>query len=150
MAGPLTAVGALLLAIPPLPSCPVDDPLPRQGECRATFVDPFFLFFERDSAQLTRAGAATLDNAVAAFRMSPGARVLISGHTGDFARREEAFRLSWRRAEAARRYLLGRHIPAANLFVRAFGAGRPLVSTRNGTIEPRNDRVELILVPAGE
>jgi len=76
----------------------------------------------------------------------PGFTVRLEGHTDNRAPLEYNLKLSRRRAESVKRYLVSKGIPAAAVTTAGFGYGRPAAS--NSTREGRrvNRRVEFILV----
>jgi OOP family OmpA-OmpF porin len=97
--------------------------------------------FATDSAELTAAGRAVLDQVVAIMKRNPG-RIEISGHTDATGAPEHNLELSRQRAESAARYLVSRGIDAGRFETLGHGANRPIDS--NATAEGRqaNRRTE--------
>ena len=109
--------------------------------------EPFRIFFDWAKPELTRDARATLDEAVAAYRQSPGSRIAIAGHADRSGPARYNDGASRRRAEAVKDWLLERGIPAGAITVSAHGESRPIVPTEDGVREAQNRRVEIRLVP---
>lgn len=103
--------------------------------------------FPSGSATLTAAAEATLaplGRALASPDLAPF-RFRIEGHTDTVGDAAQNLRLSERRAEAVRLYLISKHgISAARLQAVGLGEDRPAVATGDGVDEPRNRRVQVV------
>ena len=99
--------------------------------------------FQTGSAELTPDSLAILDRVAEALKRVPEIRLEVAGHTDNQGSAELNRRLSQRRAETVRDYLVSRGIPAERLTARGYGPDRPVAS--NDTAEGRaaNRRVEL-------
>lgn len=101
--------------------------------------------FELNSAQLQPQAVAQLEQLDAALKSAAlaGSRFEIAGHTDSSGDADYNRRLSVRRAETVRQYLIGRGVSAQRLVATGFGKDRPLVpedpaSAANRRVEIRN------------
>ena len=103
--------------------------------------------FPTGSATLTsqaEAALAPLGRALSSPDLAPF-RFRIEGHTDTVGDGETNQRLSERRAEAVRNYLIQKHgVSAARLEAVGLGESRPVVPTGDNVDEPRNRRVQVI------
>ncbi len=83
--------------------------------------------FEVISAIITPEGEAELQKAVAFFKENPDAKAVIEGHTDTDGPAEPNQRLSERRAEAVRTFLISQGIDGARLTAEGFGETRPII-----------------------
>lgn len=100
--------------------------------------------FKTDSAQLTPAGEVVLMDAVNILSLNPEVKVEIRAHTDSRASQAYNQRLSERRAESTKAFLVSQGISAEVLVPTGFGESDPIAS--NDTVEGRaaNRRVEII------
>lgn len=145
----LTVAAALMAQVPPAAqTCPNGTILPLRESCPGpVFIDPFIVFFDFDSADITPATAATLDNVVAAWRQIPGFSVRLDSHADRSGAARDNLVLSQRRANRVRTYLVRHGIPGGWIKTEALGESRPLVDTEDGVREPQNRRVEISFSP---
>jgi outer membrane protein OmpA-like peptidoglycan-associated protein len=129
-------------------ACPGGTTVPTGQVCPT--ADAFLLFFDWDSSEINPATAATLDNGVGLFPRFEGYRIAMSSHTDRSGTEAYNMRLSRRRAERVRDYLVARGIPAASIRFQAYGESLPIVETEDGVREPQNRHIQLLLVPPGE
>lgn len=101
------------------------------------------VFFEYNSAVLTSASVALLDNAALFLRQQPDMQVEIAGHTD--SRGSDAYNqtLSQRRAESVVAALVARQVSAARLTARGYGESQPMSDNVTDEGRARNRRVEL-------
>jgi outer membrane protein OmpA-like peptidoglycan-associated protein len=104
---------------------------------------PLMLFFDWGKPDIRSDDLAVLDQAAAAWRASPGKRLVLSGHTDRSGSAAHNIRASRKRAEMVRAELAGRGIPAKAMIIEALGEQRPLVPTEDGVREVQNRRVEI-------
>lgn len=112
----------------------------RRRQCRDRFADlqqPEVqeitilsdVLFAFDSAELTAAGSDELDTvAEVVFDRVQVAQVVVVGHTDRIGAEAYNQKLSLRRAEAVRRYLVAKGVPPHLLTVEGRGASEPLVA----------------------
>ncbi len=91
--------------------------------------------------------AKTKLDAVAAviLRDSPGARVLVEGHTDSLGTHAQNVALSQRRAEAVASHLASRGIPRASIRTDGLGEARPIAGNTTAAGRANNRRVEIIV-----
>jgi outer membrane protein OmpA-like peptidoglycan-associated protein len=99
--------------------------------------------FGLNSADLTAGARSELDRVADSLAGWPDLRVEIGGHTDSTGSDEYNERLSERRAESVRDYLVSRGVEADRLATRGYGESEPIAD--NGTSDGRamNRRVEL-------
>lgn len=98
--------------------------------------------FETASAEITPAGRAVLDQAVAFLQKTP-LRLSIEGHTDSDGEEANNLTLSRRRAIAVRNYLVAQGIPKRLLVTKAFGEANPVATNDTDAGKARNRRIEL-------
>lgn len=98
--------------------------------------------FDLGKATLTRSSAPVLDLAISALREYPSVRIEISGHTDNRGPREINMRLSQRRADAVRAYLVERGIDEGRIVTRGAGPDEPIDSNATGEGRANNRRIE--------
>jgi OmpA-OmpF porin, OOP family len=126
---------------PPVPAAAPPPPMPPPAR-----VPPVFLvFFDFDKANLTPAGAKIVQQAAAAYSSSGAARINVTGYTDLVGSEAYNLRLSQRRAETVRRYLLTLGVPEAAIIEQARGMQDPRVPTAEGVPNAENRRVEIVL-----
>lgn len=124
-------------APPPVPAAP---PLQQAGPART-----YQVFFDWDRTDLSDRARQVIAEAAAATTRMQVARIDVTGHAdrSGTARHNQA--LSLHRAEAVAAELVGHGVPARAITVAGLGETRPLVATADGTREPRNRRVEIVM-----
>lgn len=118
-------------------------PLPRT----VTFQS---LRFGHDSARLTDADRATLDNLAKVLQAQPGLRIEIDGYTDNVGSAAYNVVLSRQRAEAVRQYLIGRGVRPDRLVVMGFGPYKPIASNDSEAGRAANRRVEFKIITASD
>ncbi|MEM9462041.1 MAG: OmpA family protein [Myxococcota bacterium] len=98
--------------------------------------------FDLGKATLTRSSAPVLDLAVSVLKEFPSVRIEISGHTDNRGRREINMRLSQRRAEAVKAYLVERGVDEGRIVTRGAGPDEPIDSNSTGDGRANNRRIE--------
>jgi len=98
--------------------------------------------FASGSATLTRDSQDMLESAFAALVTNPNIRVEIAGNTDNVGSRIANERLSQRRAEAVRTWLVARGIGAGRLTARGFGMSNPIDTNLTPDGRARNRRIE--------
>ena len=103
--------------------------------------------FEFNQARLTPNAQAVLDGVSRAFVGQPSLRVEIAGHTDSVGSNEFNLRLSQRRAESVRRYLISRGAGESQLSATGYGESQLLNDPeRSDEDRERNRRVEFRVV----
>jgi OOP family OmpA-OmpF porin len=128
-------------ASPPPPPPPAPLPPPAPGKKIETLSGPNFDF---DKATLRPDGKQKLDHVVKMMMDNPGLRVSVEGHTDSIGSETYNQRLSERRADAARTYLVDKGISPSRIKTRGFGKSRPIASNKTEAGRAENRRVEII------
>lgn len=101
--------------------------------------------FAFDSAHLSAAATAALDDAARTLRLHPDVEVEVAGHTDNIGSSTYNLALSKKRAEAVRSYLVERGITNA-LTVRGHGEDQPTADNSTEAGRAKNRRVVLLLI----
>ena len=106
--------------------------------------------FRRNSADIKATSFPPLKRAVIVFKEYPALRVEISGHTSNEGKREFNMKLSRKRAEAVKDYLVSAGIDEKRIGTVGFGPDKPIADndTKEGT--EKNRRIEFRLLSAKE
>ncbi len=99
--------------------------------------------FETNSAQLTGASVAILDNAAALIKQRPNSNVQVSGHTDSSGPDEYNLDLSQRRATAVMDYLVSQGVDAGKLTSSGYGESQPVAGNDSAEGRAQNRRVTL-------
>jgi OOP family OmpA-OmpF porin len=118
---------------PPPPSPPVH----RKIELRA---DSYFDF---NKAKLKPEGEQQLEVVVRELNANPTIRVLIEGHTDSIGSHAYNQKLSERRADAVRDYMVSHGIDPSRITTKGWGETKPVASNRTEEGRAQNRRVEL-------
>jgi len=105
-----------------------------------------YLKFEFDKADLRPEDRELLSRVAGILLTSPDYSVSVNGHTDDVGTEDYNQKLSERRAEAVRDYLVKAGLPPEILSVTGHGKARPLVPGTSETARAKNRRVELGIV----
>ncbi len=114
-------------------------------EVTAPEVGPYLVFFDFDSAAIKPEAEAILDRAAADYRKYGFTRIQLVGHADRAGPDWYNDRLSLRRAEAVKKALAARGVPAEAMVTVGRGEKDPLVPTDDGVREPQNRRVEILI-----
>jgi OOP family OmpA-OmpF porin len=123
-------------AAPPPP--PPPPPAPRKIE---SLSGPSFEF---NKAVLTAEGRTHVDHAVQTMRANPNMRVLVEGHTDSVGTHAYNMRLSERRAEAVRDYLVEKGVSASRIRTAGYAETRPVASNATAAGRAKNRRVDIV------
>ena len=105
----------------------------------------FTIFFKFDSASIMPTQSDALDAIVAAAKAGKQVRLVVSGHADRAGPELYNVFLSRRRALTVKGALYRRGLNRDWITITAHGETRPRVTTPDGTREPRNRRVEIII-----
>lgn len=108
----------------------------------------FIVFFTFDSAEITPAAAKVASEIAEAVHAGQNVLINIQGHADRAGPDSYNEALSLRRAQAFGDALMARGVPAGLIDLSAQGEARPLVETPDGTREPKNRRVEIVMEPS--
>lgn len=102
------------------------------------------VFFDTNSATLTHESYNRLDRVVEYMRHKPDARIRIAGHTDNVGDAGQNRRLSERRAESVRQYLITQGIDGTRIEAVGYGDQQPVGSNDTEEGRQRNRRIEAI------
>lgn len=103
------------------------------------------IYFEYDSAVLRSESKPVLDDVARQIKQLQSKRVIVEGHCSEEGTDEYNLKLSHRRAEAVRDYLIAHGVDGDILSVMAFGESRPIASNETEAGREKNRRVEFII-----
>lgn len=128
----------------PVPApAPAPAPVVKAPEPEA--VRDFLVFFDWDRTEVGAGAQAILLEAVASAKRLGVTRIALTGHADRSGPEGYNLRLSVRRGEAVKAFLLSRGIEGSIVTVSGLGESSPLVATADGVREPQNRRVEIVL-----
>jgi len=99
--------------------------------------------FATGSATLTAEAEASLRGTAASVLTEPAIRLEVAGYTDATGSRQVNERLSLRRAEAVRAFLVSAGVPGDRLTARGYGPADPVASNATPAGRELNRRVEL-------
>src|SRR2546425_753189 len=124
---------------PPAPAPP--PPPPAKAEPLVTLHGPQFDF---NKATLKPAGKKMVDEAVTVMKDKPSMKVSVEGHTDSIGSDAYNQKLSERRAQAVRDYMVSQGIDAARISVKGWGKTKPIASNKTEAGRAENRRGEII------
>lgn len=132
----------------PSSDLPIAETLPLDGYSDSpTFSSNTILLdgveFEYKSTRLTSRAKQSLQEYIERFRSDRNLVAEVAGHTDSKASRAYNQRLSERRAESVRRFLVDSGVNASQLTTRGYGESQPIASNSTESGKARNRRVEL-------
>jgi outer membrane protein OmpA-like peptidoglycan-associated protein len=98
--------------------------------------------FDFDKSTLTSEAVTILDKAVTALRENPEVKVKIVGHTDNIGSKKYNDRLSVRRAESVKSYLVSKGISSARLTTAGVGFSEPIATNDTPEGRAKNRRIE--------
>ena len=106
--------------------------------------------FRRNSADIKATSFPLLKGAVLVFKDYPALRVEISGHTSNEGKREFNMKLSRKRAEAVKDYLVSAGIDEKRIGTVGYGPDKPIADNDSKDGQEKNRRIEFRLLSAKE
>ena len=123
---------------PPLPVAPPPPaPLPKKISLSADTL------FDFDSAKLRPLGKQKVEELVEGLKENPSVRVLVEGHTCSIGTEKYNQKLSERRANAVRDYMVSLGIGASRITTRGYGESKPIESNNTAAGRAKNRRVDI-------
>jgi OmpA-OmpF porin, OOP family len=101
------------------------------------------LIFEQSSATITATSYEELDNLVNMLQRNNNMTIRLEGHTDFRGNARENMKLSERRVEAVKNYLVGKGINKNRIQTKAFGGKNPLTKEEDMESRSKNRRVEV-------
>ena len=102
--------------------------------------------FRRNSADIKASSFPLLKEAVVVFKEYPALRVEISGHTSDEGKRDFNMKLSRKRAEAVKRFLVSAGIDESRIGTVGYGPDKPIADNETKDGKEKNRRIEFRLL----
>lgn len=111
---------------------------------------PNDVMFDVGSYALYPGAYSRLDRLVDTLLRYPDTEVVVKGHTDSTGNRDSNLRLSEDRADAVRRYMIARGVPASRVTAIGFGDAMPMASNQTAAGRQQNRRVEIEIRPSQE
>jgi OmpA-OmpF porin, OOP family len=134
---------------PPPPPPPPPAPTPPPAVVAAPIPQSVTLEgvnFATDKADLTADSRPILDGVAEGLKKHPGLKVEIQGHTDGQGKPAYNLKLSQRRAEAVRDYLISDGVPADQLVAKGYGLTQPVDTNKTAAGRARNRRVVMYVL----
>jgi len=96
--------------------------------------------------KLTKKSQKIVDQIAAILKKHPQIRIEIAGHTDSDGTAERNLKLSQRRANAVKKYLINKGIDAKRLVAKGYGESKPLVKNDTAAHKQLNRRVEFKVI----
>jgi outer membrane protein OmpA-like peptidoglycan-associated protein len=106
--------------------------------------------FRRNSADIKPSSFPLLKEAVGVFKEYPTLRVEISGHTSDEGKRDFNMKLSRKRAEAVKLFLVSAGIDESRIGTVGYGPDKPIADNETKEGKEKNRRIEFRLLGTQE
>ncbi|HEY0482691.1 MAG TPA: OmpA family protein [Kofleriaceae bacterium] len=103
------------------------------------------VFFDTGHATIKRVSFALLSDVAQALKDNPTIRVEIQGHTDSQGNDKVNLKLSQRRAESVRSYLVKKGVARDRMVARGYGESVPLADNRTSEGRSQNRRVEFVI-----
>ena len=108
------------------------------------------VYFALDAAVIQQRSFPLLDNVARVLTAQPKiTKVRVEGHTDDLGNDDYNKKLSQRRADAVRAYLINKGIDAGRLEAVGFGEEQPKVKETTAAARATNRRVEFVILEGG-
>jgi OOP family OmpA-OmpF porin len=101
------------------------------------------VLFDLNKADIKKQYAYLLDEVAFVLKNNPNVKVEIQGHTCDRGKKDYNQKLSERRAESVKAYLIGKGIDKTRLTAKGYGLTKPAVPNTDEQARMKNRRVEL-------
>lgn len=132
------------------PAAPVPAPAPAAAAAAAPSAEKITFeadaFFDFDKSVLKPAGKAKLSDLVSKLQGTDIEVVLATGHTDAIGSDAYNMKLSLRRANAVKAFLVSKGLPADRIFVEGKGESKPVASNKTREGRAKNRRVEVEVV----
>jgi OmpA-OmpF porin, OOP family len=136
-------VGHYVCEEPPAPAPPPPAPAPPPAARRKieSLTGPSFDF---NKATLTTEGRAHVDHAISIMKENAAMAVVVEGHTDSIGSDAYNMKLSQRRADTVRDYMVGHGISGSRIKTEAFGKTKPVASNKTAAGRAENRRVDIV------
>jgi OmpA-OmpF porin, OOP family len=144
-AKPVAAAPVALPAPAPMIATPAPAPVEKPAAPAPALVRNYTVFFDFNRSTLTTDAQQVLQSVARDVKKSVAMAISVTGHADSSGAPDYNEKLSQRRAEAVREYLVSQGVPASHVRLAAKGETDPLVPTADGVREPSNRRVVIII-----
>lgn len=118
-------------------------PLPEKAVVTEQGTYSFgIIYFDTNKATIKPKSFPIIDGAVEYMKKNPGVKLEVQGHTDSIGTDEYNMKLSDTRADAVRKYMIGKGIAADRLAAKGFGESKPAVSNATREGRAKNRRIE--------
>ena len=128
---------------------PVEKVVVKEVPVEKVVEKPLFVlpdeFFDFDKAIIRPGGEVELTKAAKTLSDMGYPAINISGHTDAIGSEEYNMKLSDRRAEAVKKFLEGKGVPADKMMAKGFGKTKPIATNKTAEGRQQNRRVEIRL-----
>lgn len=128
---------------------PAADPVLLPSPSSPAAIEEAFkaiIYFDLDSHLLDEEDQGILNSLARRLEETPDLKIMIMGHSSGEGGNGYNYRLSDRRAQSVRRYLIAQGISPNRLVIYPFGEERPAVSNQTETTRRQNRRVEFMVL----
>jgi OOP family OmpA-OmpF porin len=141
---PKPAAPAAPAAAPPAPPPAAPAPAPRApASVRAAVVIQADALFDFDKSVVRPDGRKSIDEAVAKLQGADLEMVIATGHTDSIGTEAYNQKLSERRAQAVKDYLVSKGIPASKITTIGKGESQPVATNKTAEGRQKNRRVDI-------
>jgi outer membrane protein OmpA-like peptidoglycan-associated protein len=119
--------------------------LETRDSARGLIVNMSDVLFDTAQHTLRQGAREKLAKVSGIVLAHPGLMLEVEGHTDSIGSDDYNQRLSERRADSVRSYLVQQGLPASSIAARGFGESRPVASNDNAAGRQQNRRVEIIV-----
>ncbi|TMQ18127.1 MAG: DUF4398 domain-containing protein [Deltaproteobacteria bacterium] len=105
------------------------------------------VYFDTNRATIKRVSFPLLNEVAQALLDNPAIKVEIQGHTDSQGRASSNLKLSQKRAEAVRTYLIKRSVASDRMVAKGYGKDVPIADNRTSEGRSQNRRVEFVITP---
>jgi len=128
---------------PPPPAKPAEPAKPAPQSVRESVVIQADALFDFDKSVLRPDGKKAIDDALAKIQGTDLEMVIATGHTDSIGTEQYNQRLSERRAEAVKQYLVSKGIPASKVTTIGKGESQPVATNKTKEGRQKNRRVDI-------
>lgn len=128
------------------PSAPVPAPAAATAPTSEKVTFEADTFFDFDKSVLKPAGKAKLEDLVSKLKGTDIEVVVATGHTDWTGTEAYNLKLSMRRANSVKAFLVSKGVPADRIFTEGKGESKPVASNRTSEGRAKNRRVEVEVV----
>jgi outer membrane protein OmpA-like peptidoglycan-associated protein len=145
--GTVTEEATVTVTAPPPPPPPAPEPAPAPAPARKV-IDRMTIRvnFDFDKSTIRKADVADLDKAVAFVKKYPDAKVDVEGHTDSRGTDKYNQKLSERRANAVKKYLVDKGEKSDRITAVGKGEAEPIADNKTEKGRFENRRVEVLII----